>query len=112
MTRLKDAEQPAADKVKFLQKISELVEAKRRCPADDLLSVVANGRVAGPDGTPELNLDWPNLARPGCTVVVYMGLAALPLICERLIAHGLPALTPDDWIGVAEAEKNPLPRQT
>ena len=33
--------------------------------------------------------------------------------CDKSrIAHGLPALTPDDWIGVAEAEKNPLPRQT
>ena len=25
------------------------------------------------------------------------------------IAHGLPALSPDDWRGVAESDKNPLP---
>ncbi len=30
---------------------SQLIEAKRRCPADDLLSVVANGRVPDGDGT-------------------------------------------------------------
>ena len=30
--------------------------------------------------------------------------------CDKArIAHGLPALTPADWIGVDEAEKNPLP---
>ena len=30
--------------------------------------------------------------------------------CDKArIAHGLQALTPDDWIGVDEAEKNPLP---
>ncbi|MFC5496095.1 uroporphyrinogen-III C-methyltransferase [Caenimonas terrae] len=39
------------------------------------------------------DLDWPALARPGQTVVIYMGLAGLPAICERLIAHGLPP----DW---------------
>ena len=30
--------------------------------------------------------------------------------CDKSrIAHGLHALTPADWIGVDEAEKNPLP---
>jgi Fe-S-cluster containining protein len=30
--------------------------------------------------------------------------------CDKArIAHGLHALTPEDWIGVDEAEKNPLP---
>jgi Fe-S-cluster containining protein len=30
--------------------------------------------------------------------------------CDKArIAHGLPALTPTDWEGVGEAEKNPLP---
>jgi uroporphyrin-III C-methyltransferase/precorrin-2 dehydrogenase/sirohydrochlorin ferrochelatase len=43
------------------------------------------------DGSCEL--DWPALARPRQTVVIYMGLSGLATICEQLIAHGLPA----DW---------------
>jgi siroheme synthase len=39
------------------------------------------------DGT--CDLDWPALARPRQTVVIYMGLSGLATICERLIAHGL-----------------------
>jgi uroporphyrin-III C-methyltransferase/precorrin-2 dehydrogenase/sirohydrochlorin ferrochelatase len=39
------------------------------------------------DGT--TNLDWPALARPNQTVVIYMGMAALPEICRQLIRHGL-----------------------
>lgn len=42
----------------------------------------------------QLDLDWPTLARPHQTVVVYMGVGALALICERLMDHGLPAGTP------------------
>lgn len=41
-----------------------------------------------------VDLDWTALARPRQTVVIYMGLGALDIICERLIAHGLPARTP------------------
>jgi uroporphyrin-III C-methyltransferase/precorrin-2 dehydrogenase/sirohydrochlorin ferrochelatase len=44
------------------------------------------------DGT--MNLDWPALARPGQTVVIYMGLLGLPILAHELIAHGLPASTP------------------
>ena len=44
------------------------------------------------DGT--VNLDWPALARPQQTVVIYMGLGALDIICRELIAHGLPGDTP------------------
>jgi uroporphyrin-III C-methyltransferase len=36
------------------------------------------------------DLDWPALARPRQTVVIYMGLSGLATICERLVAHGLP----------------------
>lgn len=41
-----------------------------------------------------VNLDWPALARPKQTVVIYMGLGALEIICRQLIAHGLPPDTP------------------
>ncbi|MDY0071574.1 MAG: uroporphyrinogen-III C-methyltransferase [Thauera sp.] len=41
-----------------------------------------------------VDLDWPMLARPGQTVVIYMGLGALETICRQLLAHGLPPSTP------------------
>ena len=41
-----------------------------------------------------VELDWPALARPNQTVVIYMGLIGLDQICAKLIAHGLPASTP------------------
>lgn len=41
-----------------------------------------------------VDLDWVMLARPNQTVVIYMGLGTLPIICEQLVAHGLPASTP------------------
>ena len=42
----------------------------------------------------QVDLDWLALARPGQTIVVYMGVAAIGIICERLIAHGLDSSTP------------------
>lgn len=42
----------------------------------------------------ELDLNWASLADPDTTLVVYMGLANLARIVERLIAAGLPAETP------------------
>ena len=44
------------------------------------------------DGT--VALDWPMLARPRQTVVIYMGAETLPIIANRLIEHGLSASTP------------------
>jgi len=56
------------------------------------------------DGT--LDLDWEALARPQQTVVIYMGVRAIAQLCEKLVAHGLPADTP-----AALVEKATLPRQ-
>jgi uroporphyrin-III C-methyltransferase/precorrin-2 dehydrogenase/sirohydrochlorin ferrochelatase len=41
-----------------------------------------------------MDLDWPALARPRQTIVVYMGLLGLPILCGKLVEHGLPASTP------------------
>jgi uroporphyrin-III C-methyltransferase len=41
-----------------------------------------------------LDLDWRGLADPDTTLVIYMGMANIPQIALRLIAHGLPATTP------------------
>lgn len=40
------------------------------------------------DGT--IDLDWHALTRANQTVVIYMGLVGLPVICEKLIENGLP----------------------
>ncbi len=44
------------------------------------------------DGTVDLN--WPLLATPNQTVVIYMGLIGLPVICQKLISHGVSADMP------------------
>jgi uroporphyrin-III C-methyltransferase/precorrin-2 dehydrogenase/sirohydrochlorin ferrochelatase len=44
------------------------------------------------DGT--VALDWPMLARPRQTVVIYMGADNIGLIAARLVEHGLAAETP------------------
>lgn len=41
-----------------------------------------------------MNLNWPALAQPHQTVVVYMGLVGLKTLCEKLIEHGMPETTP------------------
>jgi uroporphyrin-III C-methyltransferase / precorrin-2 dehydrogenase / sirohydrochlorin ferrochelatase len=41
-----------------------------------------------------MDLDWPALARPRQTLVVYMGLNVLPILCKQLIAHGEKRTTP------------------
>lgn len=56
------------------------------------------------DGEPAA--DWPALARGGQTIIVYMGLSALPWITERLLEHGLGADVP-----VAVIEKGTTPDQ-
>jgi len=41
-----------------------------------------------------MNLNWTALAQPGQTIVVYMGLLGIEVLCRELTAHGLPAATP------------------
>jgi uroporphyrin-III C-methyltransferase/precorrin-2 dehydrogenase/sirohydrochlorin ferrochelatase len=53
-----------------------------------------------------MDLDWPMLARARQTVVVYMGLLGLPVLCERLIAHGRVPATP-----AAIIQQGTLPQQ-
>jgi uroporphyrin-III C-methyltransferase/precorrin-2 dehydrogenase/sirohydrochlorin ferrochelatase len=56
------------------------------------------------DGTIDLN--WPALAQPQQTVVFYMGLQGLEILCRELAAHGLPASTP-----AALIQQGTLPQQ-
>ncbi|PRD39908.1 UNVERIFIED_CONTAM: cysG [Trichonephila clavipes] len=44
-------------------------------------------------GLPE-TLNWPALADPGATTVIYMGKRTFPELAAALIAHGLPPGTP------------------
>jgi uroporphyrin-III C-methyltransferase/precorrin-2 dehydrogenase/sirohydrochlorin ferrochelatase len=40
------------------------------------------------------DLPWQDLTSPGQTLVFYMGLVGLPIICEQLIKYGRPSDTP------------------
>jgi len=55
----------------------------------------------------QCELDWEGLARPGQTIVVYMGVGTIGRICERLIAHGLDSRTP-----AAAVQNATLPSQS
>ncbi|MEO5572918.1 MAG: siroheme synthase CysG [Gammaproteobacteria bacterium] len=44
------------------------------------------------DGSMDLN--WDALVQPQQTIVVYMGLVGLDILCRELIAHGMPATMP------------------
>jgi len=44
------------------------------------------------DGT--VSLDWEHLVQPRQTIVVYMGLVGLPVICRELVGHGMAPDTP------------------
>jgi len=41
-----------------------------------------------------MNLNWRALAQPRQTIVFYMGLVGIDILCRELTAHGLPAATP------------------
>lgn len=53
-----------------------------------------------------MNLNWKGLAQPNQTIVFYMGLKGLPVICEKLMEHGLPADLP-----IALVQQATTPRQ-
>ena len=54
--------------------------------------VVVSGHVTPDD--PRSDIDWDALARLGLTIVILMGVAALPEITERLLRAGLDPATP------------------
>ncbi|MDJ0957765.1 MAG: SAM-dependent methyltransferase, partial [Arenicellales bacterium] len=56
------------------------------------------------DGSIDLN--WDALAQPKQTVVIYMGLIGLPVICRELIAHGV-----DSGMPIALIEKGTTKKQ-
>jgi uroporphyrin-III C-methyltransferase/precorrin-2 dehydrogenase/sirohydrochlorin ferrochelatase len=62
--------------------------------------------VAGHLQDGSMDLDWTMLARARQTVVVYMGLLGLPVLCARLVAHGRDPATP-----AAIIQQGTLPQQ-
>ncbi|MDD2713814.1 MAG: uroporphyrinogen-III C-methyltransferase [Simplicispira sp.] len=56
--------------------------------------VLATGHLQGEGEERTVDLDWDALARPRQTVVIYMGVGTLAVICKQLIAHGLAPDTP------------------
>lgn len=59
---------------------------------------------------PHCHPDWPALARPGQTLVFYMGLTCLREIAAELIAHGMPADTPAACVRQASLPSEALVR--
>lgn len=53
-----------------------------------------------------MNLNWKGLAQPNQTIVFYMGLKGLPVICEKLMENGLPSDLP-----IALVQQATTPRQ-
>jgi uroporphyrin-III C-methyltransferase/precorrin-2 dehydrogenase/sirohydrochlorin ferrochelatase len=56
------------------------------------------------DGT--MNLNWAGLVQPQQTIVFYMGLHGVDIICKELIAHGMPTSMP-----IALVQKGTTPEQ-
>ena len=52
-----------------------------------------------------IDLNWPALAQKNQTAVFYMGLTGLPIICEKLIEHGLDTNTPIALVQSATTEE-------
>ena len=68
--------------------------------------VLATGHLRGEADARTVDLDWVQLARPRQTVVIYMGVATLPVISTQLQAHGMSSDTP-----AAIIERATLPGQ-
>lgn len=68
--------------------------------------VFVTGHLRDEAGERGLELDWPHLARAHQTVVIYMGVATLGVVCKQLARHGLPGDTP-----AAVVENATLPSQ-
>lgn len=52
------------------------------------------GHLRGGGGGIDLEIDWEALVRPAQTVVIYMGLGAIEVICRELRRHGMRADMP------------------
>jgi uroporphyrin-III C-methyltransferase/precorrin-2 dehydrogenase/sirohydrochlorin ferrochelatase len=52
-----------------------------------------------------INLNWEQLAQPQQTIVFYMGLVGLPVICNQLMSHGVPTDMPIALIQQGTTEK-------
>jgi len=63
--------------------------------------ILATGHAAGTDE----DIDWAALARTGQPLVIYMGMANLPLIAASLLEGGLPPSTPAAIIAAATTPK-------
>ena len=50
--------------------------------------------VAGHLKNGSVDLDWPTLVKPNQTIVIYMGLLGLSVLCQKLSSHGLSEKTP------------------
>ena len=54
-----------------------------------------------------MNLNWTGLAQPNQTIVFYMGLKGLKVICDKLMEHGLPGDLP---IALVQQATTPMQR--
>ena len=51
-----------------------------------------------------INLDWPELAKSGQTLVIYMGRGGLAEILQKLVDHGMPPSMPAALVANATLE--------
>ena len=52
-----------------------------------------------------MNLNWELLAQPSQTLVIYMGVLGLPILCKELIAHGVSPQMPIALVQQGTTEK-------
>jgi uroporphyrin-III C-methyltransferase/precorrin-2 dehydrogenase/sirohydrochlorin ferrochelatase len=61
--------------------------------------------VTGHSRNGAVDLNWKMLAQPNQTVVFYMGLLSIGIICQQLMRHGLPSTTPAAMIAQGTTPK-------